>query len=165
MRSAAGTATPVAAPTGTPTAAPAEKLWLEFHPITELFFLALRAANLSVHASIKRRQNVVRHINGLKKARYRVLASLRSIPSDGLSHIGNGASVFSPHINSTYSQFLQVTTRLRGALALQVISRVFLEDDECRRETLMFYRLLAVLLTRAVDPRTFSRKYNDIMLV
>jgi hypothetical protein len=37
----------------------------------------------------------------------------------------------------------------------QAITRVFLDDPETMRETLLFYRLHAVLMTRAVDPQAW----------
>lgn len=115
-----------------------------------MYFLALRASNLGVHAAIKRRRNLSDIINRMKKNRTRLLASLRSETGEGSR--GGG---FPHHIQSTYMQLLQATAALRSALVLQAISKVYLDDDEVRRDTLMFYRLHAVLMTRAVDPREF----------
>lgn len=114
----------------------------------QMYFLALRAANLSVHAALKRRRNLSDIVNRTKKNRARVLASLRSETGEGFR--GGG---FPQHVQSMYMQFLQASAALRSALVLQVVSKVYLDDEEARRDTLMFYRLHAVLMTRAVDPR------------
>ena len=135
-----------AAGASAPAAPPSKaKNWSEFHPITEMYFLTLRAAHLGLQAALHRQKNIARQINHLKKERTRIISTLRNTGFDG--------GVYPPHIQSTYAQLIQVTSLLRGYLLLLAVTRVFVDDEENRRDTLQFYRLHAVLMTRAVDPR------------
>ena len=111
-----------------------------------MYFLALRAASLGTQAVLRRRSNLARSINRFKKERAGLIASLRSTPT-------TQSGAFPPHVPSSYAQLLRLTAVLRSTLVLQAVTKVYLDDDSNRRGMLMFYRLQAVLMTRAVDPR------------
>lgn len=111
-----------------------------------MYFLALRAATLGTQAVLRRRSNLARSVNRFKKERAGLIASLRSTPM-------TQSGAFPPHVPSSYSQLLRLTAVLRSSLVLQAVTKVYVDDDSNRRGLLMFYRLQAVLMTRAVDPR------------
>jgi hypothetical protein len=86
-------------PAAVSPAAAGPKPKLEWHPITEMYFLALRAARLGVQAVILRRPNIRKTLNRMKKDRTRLILSLRQLPNGGLGMRG-----YSPDVHSTYMQ-------------------------------------------------------------
>ena len=128
-----------------------------WHPITEMFWLAVRCLHVGHMAALGRQSNLRhRQVGALRVRRFHMAAQLRTIPNGGLMPIAGGGQqlVLAPQVLDYYLPFWQATRATRLYVEAMLTSEVMLGQGapEDVLPSLQLYRLLAVVLTRAVSP-------------
>jgi hypothetical protein len=146
----------VYAPLGSaPSSAP-----LAWHPITEMFWLAVRGVHLADTALRARDGRLRESLAGLRAQRFKLAALLRRVPGGGVvttAARGGATTVeLGPQAVLTQhtAQYVSNTRVGRRAVAAMHASHalVFNAHPDALAAPLRLYRLLAVVLTRAVVP-------------